>query len=228
MSRSYKKYGFGSYYFKESNKFDKVRYHRDSRHHVNVLLKQQQRYGTDIFVPYEDICSVCWQRDNHYWCDDPNEYVINYNEFDNAYSKPYIIRCMGCRYSANPNNNYEYYYWMEEPIDELAKNKFDRSIASSDNWYWKSAKAYFLSDISDARKTFDKEVFGNARKNIWEDYLFQVEFGPYNSNWFLMSFLMSNDLIPKSFTSSDELISWLRQNQEQIIKSWYKLRYLRK
>lgn len=48
------------------------------------------------------------------------------------------------------------------------------------------------------------------------------------SNWNLMGFLFRNNLIPLNLGDKEELISWLRENEEDIIKKWLKAQYLRK
>lgn len=46
-----------------------------------------------------------------------------------------------------------------------------------------------------------------------------------HSDWFLMDFLLSRNLVPKTFTEPEELINWLRKNQEVIIRKWFKIRF---
>lgn len=48
------------------------------------------------------------------------------------------------------------------------------------------------------------------------------------SNWYLIDFLFKNSLIPLTFKNSDELISWLRENEEIILRKWLRAKLLRK
>ena len=47
-------------------------------------------------------------------------------------------------------------------------------------------------------------------------------------NWSLMDYVFEDNLIPLNFKTSDEMIDWFRENQEDILKKWLKARLLRK
>lgn len=228
MSRSYKKNAFGSYYAFKSNKKDKIRTHKSVRHNSHEILNQQLKLGTSIFLPYEDTCFECWRRYEGYYCDDPSEYVIDYDKSDNAYSKPYTIRCAGCWDSENPNNHHDYDYWEQEPADLLVNNRLDRSLPHTEKAFWKSEGKWFMADKSSVRKDYECQVFTFRYRSVWKDYMNSIEFGPYQSYWFIMDFLMTCRLVPKTFTEKEQLIDWMRQHQEYIISTWYRIKYLRK
>ena len=51
----------------------------------------------------------------------------------------------------------------------------------------------------------------------------------YNfGNWSLMDYVFKDNLIPLNFKTSEEMIDWFRENQEDILKKWLKARLLRK
>lgn len=51
---------------------------------------------------------------------------------------------------------------------------------------------------------------------------------PSYSNWDLFGFMFKSGIIPLDFKNENELIDWLRENEESIIRKWLKAKYLRK
>ena len=240
-------------------------YHRQERRKVKNLLTEQKKYGTEVFKCYKEPCCLygdaCYV-DDGYWCDDPNEYVLN---FDGTDVKNYLI-CIGCRYSENHFKNYEY-AWDKEPCEDIV-NGIDRSLKFADKYTWSSdGGQYWTADILKTRKRFEKDVFGiepswwksyytyKYPTNIWEKYVKYRDAannkehpvwitrkswdgkiycywarGPKqaDSDWDLMEFLFHRKLIPMSFWGPEDLVSWLRSHEEEIIRKWFKARLLRK
>lgn len=292
MSRSYKRTGAQSW-CGGSDKPARTRYHRDERRKVKRLLKEQEQYGTSVWEPVKGLCEIHGDmcHINHFWCSDPSEYIIDYDERSFCVRYDYHFDCFICGWT---------YYTPEgdlvgpeeEPWEKIILNKIDYSLPSADRYCWPSDGGIFWrEDISVLRKQFDRDVFGNVDckgsvrysnhdyRPIWEDYIryretvqnmqhrkYVVRFyynkidgestfkqilvdkhplrlkfdrdgwtrmtfwkergysNPTNDYW-LLSFLFHRNVIPMTFTSSDELIDWLRTNEEKILKLWFKIKY---
>lgn len=123
-------------------------------------------------------------------------------------------------------------------IDKItSKSQIDYSLKYSDRWSWASDGGnYYSSDLSDIRKNFDEEIFSSKftefvfhrykkQKNIWEQYqtyLENREKGSYNSSkWDNIYF----SIVPTTLKTSEELVEWLRENEERMIKLIYRRRY---
>ncbi len=63
----------------------------------------------------------------------------------------------------------------------------------------------------------------------WEiDTWWRIKRYPSFSNWNLFGFMFKSGIIPLDFKNENELIDWLRENEESIIRKWLKAKYLRK
>lgn len=157
MSRSYKKVG-GYAVAGGSDKWNRSRYHRDERRKVKRLLHEQLAYGTSTWKPVEEACclygDVCNVDD--WWCDDPSEYIINY-EGGSTPKEDFDHDCFMCRFSYCDKD----YDCSEEPWEKIVMNKVDYSLHSADRWSWHSdGGSFFHDDLSSLRRKFDTEVFG--------------------------------------------------------------------
>lgn len=244
MSRSYKKNGFGSCVIFHNQKDDRKIYSRTNRRKNKRILKECEKEYRDceIFVPYKETCclwhDVCDIDEEIWWCENPADYIINYDDTD-YYECVDSNICIGCHFSTNSYKNDDgFHYVWHESADEKFINGIDYSLKYADKWSWSSdGGVWFQADILSLRKEFDEEVFGMHNKyhsiyaksyddTIFEEYLEYCEPGTrYFSDYFMIDCLFRRNVIPMTFKNKFELIDWLRDNEEKILKFWFKMRF---
>ena len=226
MSRSYKKNYYSFFCCCKSDKPYRKIYTKQVRAKNRDLLKECENYYKDckIFETYNTPCSlygeVCCVDDWYY--DNPKKYLINEPSTEDKFPKPCGL-CIGCEWSENTWKDND---WLETPDEKIINSKIDRSVRYADKYVWGSDGGnYFMGDKITIRKDLEKKIFGYDyffHRDIWGEYLKNLECLE-NKNKFLFHWdwfdrLFLNGIIPLNFKNKEELISWLREKENVIIR----------
>lgn len=165
MSRSYKKHGFSSFVCYSSDKPDRTIYHRNERRKANKLLKDAMLEYCEDEPNEGEWCMLCQDGiayDDYEMGEAWDLYAPSYSP---NYNKCYNHKCYTL-----------YNHTLAE--DKIITKGIDYSLKYADKYSWASdGGQYWEADISELRKKFDKEVFGDYcrkyknTKNIWEEYI---------------------------------------------------------
>lgn len=248
MSRSYRK--VGAYAIASgSDKKDRTLYHRSERAKVRDLLKAQEKFGTDVEdFPYEEPCEKivmnkvdrslrfadkwCWTSDGgSWWREDlssirkdfdkalfglPPKYVFSWKRKRSTIWDEYV-------------ENRDAKYNKEHPMLKVSVHYL---VESDDPWSRFSARNFGEPCyIERVKKTF--VPYNKAHKipsyaydvdgKITDVYIYKVGGkGPLSGRQYSVTdyAIMT---APNTFKKPEDLVDWLRANQEKII-----LRYFRR
>lgn len=247
MSRSYRKVGAYAY-CSGSDKKDRILYHREERAKVRALLKAQEKLGTDLEnIPYEEPCEKivmgkvdrslqfadkwCWSSDGGaYWREDLSSIR---KDFDRALfglppkcvfswkSKPATLwddytENRDAKYNKeHPKLQVNVHYRVEDP-DPFSRL---RKKVLGESFYIGKVKVTFMP-YNKAHKipSYAYDVDGE----ITDVYIHKVR-GKRQLSGKQYSVIDYAILVaPNTFQRPEELIAWLRANQNKIILSYFK------
>lgn len=223
MSRSYKKKGYGSYVCYKSDKWCRNQYYRQRRRKDKTLCESLKSECDEDYINEDDFVS---------------ENIDRSLRFANK-----------CCWASDGGN-----FFMDDT--STLRKKFDEDVFGANSTIWedykKNVKVVFNKDKREYRIKLKKEVFDlSSLDGVTEinkyittfDYPPKMTFSdgwkidswwkirnPYFrfSSWHLIGFLFKSGIIPLTFESKEELISWLRENEEEILEKWLKASLLRK
>lgn len=232
MSRSFKKNGYSSYVCYSSDKWCKQTYARNRRRKDKAICKECEKISIDDLLLGSSCCDKFVKNnidrsvrmaDKYDWTSDGGVYFQDdISSLRKKFDKIVAPLIFGIGYSKTVWEEYQ------EKL-ELVFNKDKKEYTV------KTKK--FIGYDSMGLEVFDTKyittteyppniVFGNdiIVAGWWKkrNKYFSL------SNWYLIDFLFKNNLIPLTFKNSDELIAWLRENEEIILKKWLRAKLLRK
>lgn len=249
MSRSYRKVGAYAY-CSGTDKRDRTLYHREERAKVRDLLKAQEKLGTDVGdLLYEEPCEKivmnkvdrslqfadkwCWSSDGGaYWREDLSSIRKDFDK--ELFGIPPLsllgswrrrtIATLWDKYVENRDAKYN----KEHPQLMVSV----RYLVESDDPYFK-LRARVLGEscyVEKVKKTF--VPYNKAHKipphayevdgKIADVYIYKVRGkGPLSGKQYSVAdyAIMT---APNTFQRPEELIDWLRTNQEKLILSYFK------
>lgn len=234
MSRSFKKNGYSSWVRYSSDKWCKQTYARNRRRKDKAICKEcEQENINDIcvgdfltpddkFIKKSIDYSVRFS-DRWSWSSDGGAY---FQDDISSLRKDFEKEVFGF----NDTSIWEKYQlgikakFNEEKAEYTLK--LERKVLKRIVWYaeetYETEVKYLTTKIYPPKL---KEDFGDWKVvNWWRRRNYQLRL----YNWELFGFLFKNGIIPLDLKNEEEVISWLRDNEEIIIEKWLKARLLRK
>lgn len=255
MSRSYKKHGFSTMCSSYGDKWCRNYYHRCERRKTKAILKKQIDFErSNVKCSYkrfyeeepadtvinENVDYSLEFSDKWSWSSDGGNYFRDNlltlrGEFDKE------VFGDDCYYFSFKHNSKrkDKTVWEKYALyrEKVLSNKKRMYIVT---FFYKKRVGTSVYKIGKSEVT--EPIYEETRKQIkvgkhpskikfendgWYRMTFWKERANYYhfSDWFLLEFLFKRNIIPLSFNNSEELISWLRENEEEIIRKWFLIKY---
>ena len=244
MSRSFKKRPYHSICSSRGDKWCRQQYHKERRQKDKRLCKELEGTIDEDFLytknglqPEEKFINENIDRSLRFadkWCwasDGGNYYWGGKDECRRDFEK----EIFGLDYK---------YSFKSKPIWEKYKDYVDLVFNKDKPLYTIVLKkvvvekydSYYVECFEDERKEEKKyittEIYPPKYKpeEGWEmTHWWKRKNRYFNlSNWDLFGFMFKNGIIPLDFKNKEQLINWLRDNEEVIIEKWMRVYLLRK
>jgi len=248
MSRSFKKKPFSSCVRYSSDKWCKTTYHRNRRRKDKALCKECLKYsltkcGGETLTPDEKFINENIDRSvsfaNKYcWASDGGNYYFGgIEDCRKDFEEEVFGSCE--RYGVGYESPWEKYQNFIEEVFNKEKPKYTVKLSrlvrrKIDFGYYMpwdfvgevgyTTETKYLTTETYPPKLKPEEYEGWKIENWWK----QRTYFPSRSNWDLFGFLFKSGIIPLDFKNENELMDWLRANEEKIIEKWLKAKLLRK
>lgn len=245
MSRSFKKKPYHSICSSYGDKWCRQQYHKERRQKDKRLCKELEGtidedflYAKNGLQPEEKFINENIDRSLRFadkWCwasDGGNYYWGGKDEYRRDFEKE--IFGLDYKYSFKPKPLWEKYkdyvdlvFNKDKPLYTIVLKKV--VVEKYDN--------YYVECFEDERKKEEKkyittEIYPPKYKpeEGWEmAHWWKRKNRYFNlSNWDLFGFMFKSGIIPFDFKSEEQLINWLRNNEEVIIEKWMRAYLLRK
>ena len=251
MSRSFKKKPYHSICSSYGDKWCRQQYHKERRQKDKRLCKELE--GTiDEDLLYYNNCFLCTKdgvqpeekfinenidrslRFADKWCwasDGGNYYWGGKDEYRRDFEKE--IFGLDYKYSFKPKPLWEKYkdyvdliFNKDKPLYTIVLKKV--VVEKYDSYYVEC----FEDERKEEKKYITTETYPPKYKpeEGWEMTKWWKRKNRYFnlSNWDLFGFMFKSGIIPFDFKSEEQLINWLRNNEEVIIEKWMRADLLRK
>lgn len=245
MSRSFKKRPYHSICSSYGDKWCRQQYHKERRQKDKRLCKELEGaideellYTKNGLQPEEKFINENIDRSLRFadkWCwasDGGNYYWGGKDEYRRDFEKE--IFGLDYKYSFKPKPLWEKYkdyvdlvFNKDKPLYTIVLKKV---VVEKYN-------SYYVECFEDERKKEEKkyittEIYPPKYKpeEGWEmAHWWKRKNRYFNlSNWDLFGFMFKSGIIPFDFKSEEQLINWLRNNEEVIIEKWMRADLLRK
>lgn len=244
MSRSFKKKPYHSICSSRGDKWCRQQYHKERRQKDKKLCKELEGTIDEDFLymknglqPEEKFINEnidhslrfadkwCWASDggNYYWG--------GKDEYRRDFEKE--IFGLDYKYSFKPKLLWEKYkdyvdlvFNKDKPLYTIVLKRV--FIEKYDSYYVEC----FEDERKEEKKYITTEIYPPKYKpeEGWEMTKWWKRKNRYFnlSNWDLFGFMFKSGIIPLDFKSEEQLINWLRDNEEVIIEKWMRAYLLRK
>ena len=246
MSRSYRKVGAYAY-CSGTDKKDRTLYHREERAKVRALLKAQEKLGTDLEdFPYEEPCDKivmnkvdrslqfadkwCWSSDGGaYWREDlssirkdfdkavfglPPRCVVSWKTGVTLWDE--YVENRNAKYNKeHPQLRVSVHYLVEDP-DPFSKLR--KRVMGESCYIDKVKKTIVPYNKAHKIPSYAYDVDGE----ITDVYIYKVTGKRQLSG---KQYTVSDYAImtaPNTFKKPEDLVDWLRANQEKIILNYFR------
>ena len=244
MSRSFKKHGYIKWCGGNSDKWDRTLYSRSRRRKDKAICKECTNFPFDFLTEDDNLENIPSDKivkngvdysvsnsDKYSWSSDGGSY---FSDDLSSLRKEFNKEIFGIDKRNVKRNSWEDYLSNREKVFNKDKptwrlvvsrkvvKEYVPDLFSWDGYFplFKEEKKYITLD----HKPTEKDI-----PEGWEMVDFWKQKKHYSfGNWFLMDYVFEDNLIPLNFKTSDEMIDWFRENQEDILKKWLKARLLRK
>lgn len=246
MSRSFKKHGYIKWCGENSDKWDRTCYSRNRRRKYKSICKECTNFPFDFLTEDDNLEQIPSDRivknavdysvsnsDKYCWSSDGGSY---FSDDISSLRKEFNKEIFGIDKRNVKRNSWEDYLSNREKV--LNKDKplytivLKRVVVEKVNWgFYMPWDSEFAGKRKEEKKyiTLDHKPTERDIPEGWELVRFWKQKKHYSfGNWFLMDYVFEDNLIPLNFKTSDEMIDWFRENQEDILKKWLKARLLRK
>lgn len=244
MSRSFKKKPYHSICSSYGDKWCRQQYHKERRQKDKRLCKELEGtidedllYTKNGLQPEEKFINENIDRSLRFadkWCwasDGGNYYWGGKDEYRRDFEKE--IFGLDYKYSFKPKPIWEKYkdyvdlvFNKDKPLYTIVLKKV--VVEKYDSYYVEC----FEDERKEEKKYITTEIYPPKYKpeEGWEMTHWWKRKSHYFSlsNWDLFGFLFKNNIIPLNLKNENELINWLRDNEEVIIEKWMRADLLRK
>ena len=244
MSRSFKKKPYHSICSSYGDKWCRQQYHKERRQKDKRLCKELEGtidedllYTKNGLQPEEKFINENVDRSLRFadkWCwasDGGNYYWGGKDEYRRDFEKE--IFGLDYKYSFKPKPLWEKYkdyvdlvFNKDKPLYTIVLKKV--VVEKYDSYYVEC----FEDERKEEKKYITTETYPPKYKpeEGWEmTHWWKRKNRYFNlSNWDLFGFMFKSGIIPFDFKSEEQLINWLRDNEEVIIEKWMRAYLLRK
>lgn len=244
MSRSFKKKPYHSICSSYGDKWCRQQYHKERRQKDKRLCKELEGtidedllYMKNGLQPEEKFINENIDRSLRFadkWCwasDGGNYYWGGKDEYRRDFEKE--IFGLDYKYSFKPKPLWEKYkdyvdlvFNKDKPLYTIVLKKV--VVEKYDSYYVEC----FEDERKEEKKYITTETYPPKYKpeEGWEmAHWWKRKNRYFNlSNWDLFGFMFKSGIIPFDFKSEEQLINWLRNNEEVIIEKWMRAYLLRK
>lgn len=244
MSRSFKKKPYHSICSSYGDKWCRQQYHKERRQKDKRLCKELEGtidenllYTKNGLQPEEKFINENIDRSLRFadkWCwasDGGNYYWGGKDEYRRDFEKE--IFGLDYKYSFKPKPLWEKYkdyvdlvFNKDKPLYTIVLKKV--VVEKYDSYYVEC----FEDERKEEKKYITTETYPPKYKpeEGWEmTHWWKQKNRYFNlSNWDLFGFMFKSGIIPFDFKSEEQLINWLRNNEEVIIEKWMRAYLLRK
>lgn len=244
MSRSFKKKPYHSICSSYGDKWCRQQYHKERRQKDKRLCKELEGtidedllYTKNGLQPEEKFINENIDRSLRFadkWCwasDGGNYYWGGKDEYRRDFEKE--IFGLDYKYSFKPKPLWEKYkdyvdlvFNKDKPLYTIVLKKV--VVEKYDSYYVEC----FEDERKEEKKYITTETYPPKYKpeEGWEmTHWWKRKNRYFNlSNWDLFGFMFKSGIIPFDFKSEEQLINWLRNNEEVIIEKWMRAYLLRK
>lgn len=244
MSRSFKKRPYHSICSSRGDKWCRQQYHKERRQKDKRLCKELEGTIDEDFLytknglqPEEKFINENIDRSLRFadkWCwasDGGNYYWGGKDECRRDFEKE--IFGLDYKYSFKPKPLWEKYkdyvdlvFNKDKPLYTIVLKKV--VVEKYDSYYVEC----FEDERKEEKKYITTEIYPPKYKpeEGWEmTHWWKRKNRYFNlSNWDLFGFMFKSGIIPFDFKSEEQLINWLRNNEEIIIEKWMRADLLRK
>ena len=244
MSRSFKKRPYHSICSSRGDKWCRQQYHKERRQKDKRLCKELEGTIDEDFLytknglqPEEKFINENIDRSLRFadkWCwasDGGNYYWGGKDECRRDFEKE--IFGLDYKYSFKPKPLWEKYkdyvdlvFNKDKPLYTIVLKKV--VVEKYDSYYVEC----FEDERKEEKKYITTEIYPPKYKpeEGWEMIHWWKRKNRYFnlSNWDLFGFMFKSGIIPFDFKSEEQLINWLRNNEEVIIEKWMRADLLRK
>lgn len=244
MSRSFKKKPYHSICSSYGDKWCRQQYHKERRQKDKKLCKELEGtidedflYAKDGLQPEEKFINENIDRSLRFadkWCwasDGGNYYWGGKDEYRRDFEKE--IFGLDYKYSFKPKPLWEKYkdyvdlvFNKDKPLYTIVLKKV--VVEKYDSYYVEC----FKDEHKEEKKYITTEIYPPKYKpeEGWEVTKWWKRKNRYFnlSNWDLFGFMFKSGIIPFDFKNEEQLINWLRNNEEVIIEKWMRADLLRK
>ena len=244
MSRSFKKKPYHSICSSRGDKWCRQQYHKEHRQKDKRLCKELEGtidedllYTKNGLQPEEKFINENIDRSLRFadkWCwasDGGNYYWGGKDEYRRDFEKE--IFGLDYKYSFKPKPLWEKYkdyvdlvFNKDKPLYTIVLKKV--VVEKYDSYYVEC----FEDERKEEKKYITTETYppNSKPEEGWEmTHWWKRKNRYFNlSNWDLFGFMFKSGIIPFDFKSEEQLINWLRNNEEVIIEKWMRAYLLRK
>lgn len=244
MSKSFKKKPYHSICSSYGDKWCRQQYHKEHRQKDKRLCKELEGtidedflYAKDGLQPEEKFINENIDRSLRFadkWCwasDGGNYYWGGKDEYRRNFEKE--IFGLDYKYSFKPKPLWEKYkgyvdlvFNKDKPLYTIVLKRV--AVEKYDSYYVKC----FEDERKEEKKYITTEIYPPKYKpeEGWEVTQWWKRKNRYFifSNWDLFGFMFKSGIIPFDFKNEEQLINWLRDNEEVIIEKWMRALLLRK
>lgn len=244
MSRSFKKKPYHSICSSYGDKWCRQQYHKERRQKDKRLCKELEGtidedllYTKNGLQPEEKFINENIDRSLRFadkWCwasDGGNYYWGGKDEYRRDFEKE--IFGLDYKYSFKPKPLWEKYkdyvdlvFNKDKPLYTIVLKKV--VVEKYDSYYVEC----FEDERKEEKKYITTETYPPKYKpeEGWEmTHWWKRKNRYFNlSNWDLFGFMFKSGIIPLDFKNEEQLINWLRDNEEVIIEKWMRAYLLRK
>ena len=244
MSRSFKKKPYHSICSSYGDKWCRQQYHKERRQKDKRLCKELEGtidedflYAKEGLQPEEKFINENIDRSLRFadkWCwasDGGNYYWGGKDEYRRDFEKE--IFGLDYKYGIKSKPLWEKYkdyvdlvFNKDKPLYTIVLKKV--VVEKYDSYYVKC----FEDERKEEKKYITTEIYPPKYKpeEGWEMTKWWKQKNHYFnlSNWNLFGFMFKSGIIPFDFKSKEQLINWLRNNEEAIIEKWMRADLLRK
>lgn len=244
MSRSFKKKPYHSICSSYGDKWCRQQYHKERRQKDKRLCKELEGtidedllYTKNGLQPEEKFINENIDRSLRFadkWCwasDGGNYYWGGKDEYRRDFEKE--IFGLDYKYSFKPKPLWEKYkdyvdlvFNKDKPLYTIVLKRV--FIEKYDSYYVEC----FEDERKEEKKYITTETYPPKYKpeEGWEmTHWWKRKNRYFNlSNWDLFGFMFKSGIIPLDFKNEEQLINWLRDNEEVIIEKWMRAYLLRK
>lgn len=244
MSRSFKKKPYHSICSSYGDKWCRQQYHKERRQKDKRLCKELEGtidedffYAKEGLQPEEKFINENIDRSLRFadkWCwasDGGNYYWGGKDEYRRDFEKE--IFGLDYKYSFKPKPLWEKYkdyvdlvFNKDKPLYTIVLKKV--VVEKYDSYYVEC----FEDERKEEKKYITTEIYPpkykpeeNWKMTHWwkrKSHFLSL------SNWDLFGFMFKSGIIPFDFKNEEQLINWLRDNEEVIIEKWMRADLLRK